>query len=104
MFLPYNQFHRLFATLYLCNYELGQRHHNDKAVASACDTVYDFLNERLKHFLSTKNECTGRPRCSGITADKGTEVIQRQVIAIHVFCPRRETCECSASFAFYQRN
>ena len=51
MFLPYNQFHRLFATLYLCNYELGQKHHNDKAVASACDTVYDFLNERLKHFL-----------------------------------------------------
>ena len=85
MFLPYNQFHRLFATLYLCNYELGQRHHNDKAVASACDTVYDFLNERLKHFLSTKNECTGRARCFGITADKGTEVNQRQVINIHVF-------------------
>ena len=85
MFLPYNQFHRLFATLHLCNYELGHRHHNDHAVASACDTVYDFLIERLQHFLSSKNECTGRPRCFGITADKGTEVNQRQVINIHVF-------------------
>lgn len=85
MFLPYRQLIRLFTTLHLCDFEVGNRNMSHHAAAAACDTFYDYIFANVsKHFCS-HSPSTNRARCFGITADKGTEVNQRQVINIHSF-------------------
>ena len=85
MFLPYRQLTRLFTSLFLCGFEIGNRNVDDHAAAAACDTYYDYFFGNLSKHICDTNVCTGRKRCFGITADKGTEVNQRQVINIHCF-------------------
>ena len=53
--------------------------------ADACDTFYDYIFDNVSKHICSINACTGRGRSFGITADKGTEVNQRQVINIHCF-------------------
>ena len=85
MFLPYRQLTRLFTTLHLCGFEIGNRNMTEHSGADACDTFYDYIFDNLSNYICSFNPCTGRGRCFGITADKGTEVNQRQVINIHFF-------------------
>ena len=85
MFLPYRKLTRLFTTLHLCGFEIGNRNMTEHSGADACDTFYDYIFDNLSNYICSFNPCTGRGRCFGITADKGTEVNQRQVINIHFF-------------------
>ena len=55
------------------------------ATPDAGDCMYDVNFEKLKIFMSSPNPCTNRPRDFFTTADKGTEVNQRQVINIHTY-------------------
>ena len=85
MFLPYRQLTRLFTTLHLCGFEIGNRNMTEHSGADACDTFYDYIFDNVSKHICSINACTGRGRSFGITADKGTEVNQRQVINIHCF-------------------
>ena len=85
MFLPYRQLTRLFTTLHLCGFEIGNRNMTEHSGADACDTFYDYIFDNVSKHICSINGCTGRGKSFGITADKGTEVNQRQVINIHCF-------------------
>ena len=85
MYLPFRQFTRLFTTLFLCGFEIGNRNVDRNAASFVCDTLYDYFFDNVSDHISSINSCTGRKRSFGITADKGTEVNQRQVINIHCF-------------------
>ena len=83
--LAYRQSRRFFAALYLCGFPIGNQHHSGAGAAACRDTMYDVGLKKLKQFIVSFNPCTLRPRRFFTTADKGTEVNQRQVINLHAF-------------------
>ena len=85
MYVPYRRFVLLNAALSLCGFETGNRHHNADAAASVVDTFYDFFRTRLGQHVASLNSVTGRPRQFFSSADKGTELNQRQVINMTLF-------------------
>ena len=85
MYVPYRRFVMLNAALSLCGFDIGNRHHNADAAASVVDTFYDFFRTRLGQHVASLNPVTGRPRQFFSSADKGTEVNQRQVINMTLF-------------------
>ena len=85
MSLPYRQIIRLMTTLKECGFDIGNRNHDEKAAAAACDCMYDTLFGKVRRFFSTPNPCTKRDRKFSTSADKGTELQQRQVINFHAY-------------------
>ena len=83
--LAYRQATTLFSALYLCGYPIGNQHHSADAAAACRDTMYDVELNKLQQFIVSSNPCTLRPRRFFTTADKGTEVNQRQVINLHTY-------------------
>ena len=71
--------------MHLCEYPIGNMHHQEWSTASAQDAMYDTLFRKVQKFMATNNPCTNRPRQFFTTADKGTELNQRQVINIHLY-------------------
>ena len=85
MSLPYRQIIRLMTTLKECGFDIGNRNHDEKAAAAACDCMYDTLFGKVRRFFSTPNPCTKRDQKFSTLADKGTELQQRQVINFHAY-------------------
>ena len=85
MNLAYRKTTQLYSALFLCDYPIGNKLHGKDATPDARDCMYDVNFEKLKIFMSSPNPCTNRPRDFFTTADKGTEVNQRQVINIHTY-------------------
>ena len=75
----------LNAALSLSGFDTGNRHHNAYAAANVVDTFYDFFRTRLGQHVASLNSVTGRPRQFFSSADKGTELNQRQVINMTLF-------------------
>ena len=72
-------------TLKECGFDIGNRNHDEKAAAAACDCMYDTLFGKVRRFFSTPNPFTKRYRKFSTSADKGTELQQRQVINFHAY-------------------
>ena len=85
MGLSYRQLIRFISTLKESGFEVGNRNHDQKAAAAACDCMYDTVFNRLRSYFASTNPCTNQSRKFSTSADKGTELQQRQVINIHVF-------------------
>ena len=85
MYVPYRKFTILNVALSLSAFAIGNRHHGEKAAAAAVDMFYDFFFKRLSRFVATLNPCTNRPRLIFTSADKGTELNQRQVINMTMY-------------------
>ena len=85
MYVPYRKFTILNVALSLSAFAIGNRHHGEKAAAAAVDMFYDFFFNRLSRFVTSVNPCTSRPRLIFTSADKGTELNQRQVINMTMY-------------------
>ena len=85
MYVPYRKFSILNVALSLCGFAIGNRHHGKTAAAAAIDMFYDFFFDRLRRFVTSINPCTNRPRLIFTSADKGTELNQRQVINLTMY-------------------
>lgn len=84
-YVPYGQFTLINVALSLCGFQIGNQHHNEFAAAYAVDTFYDIFYRKLSSYVCSMNPCTGRPRQIWTSADKGTEVNQRQVINMTMY-------------------
>ena len=84
-YVPYRQFRLIHAALSLCGFPIGNQNHTRFAAAFAVDTFYDVFFRKLSKFVCSMNPCTGRPRQIWTSADKGTEINQRQVINLTIY-------------------